>query len=83
MFQIRRITGNDCVASPSNSSPTVATVSRLCMHYFDSRAVFRVFDMSIDDAGWRLSRNAPGFSQRFTGTFADGGETIDGRWELC
>jgi len=53
------------------------------MHYFDSRAVFRVFDMSIDDAGWRLSRNAPGFSQRFTGTFADGGETIDGRWELC
>jgi hypothetical protein len=77
------ITENDRVASPSNSSPTLATVSRLCMHYFDSRGIFRVFDMSIDDAGWRLSRNASGFSQRFTGTFADSGETVHGHWELC
>jgi hypothetical protein len=77
------ITGRDRVDEPSNGGPRVATESRLCMHYFDSRGVFRVYEVSIDDAVWRLWRNAPGFSQRFTGTFADGGETIDGRWELC
>ena len=27
-------------------------------------------------------RNAPGFSQRFTGTFSDDGDTIDGLWKL-
>jgi hypothetical protein len=53
------------------------------MHYYDARGVFRIFDMSIDAKGWRLSRNAPGFSQRFTSTFEDGGATIYGRWELC
>jgi hypothetical protein len=77
------ITGRDRVEDASNLDPTAATESRLCMHYFDSRGVFRVYEVSIDDKGWRLWRDAPGFSQRFTGTFADGGETIDGRWQLC
>ena len=31
----------------------------------------------------RLWRDAPGFSQRFTGTFADRGDTIAGHWRLC
>jgi hypothetical protein len=66
-----------------NSGPAATGESRLCLHYFDSRGVFRVYDMSIDDARWRLWRDAPGFSQRFIGTFAEGGETINGRWELC
>jgi len=44
--------------------------------------VFRVFEVSAGD-DWRISRNAPGFSQRFTGTFADGGDAIVGRWQLC
>jgi hypothetical protein len=39
--------------------------------------------VSIDDESWRLWRSAPGFSQRYTGTFADGGDTIDGVWQLC
>lgn len=56
--------------------------SQLCMHYFDSRGVFRVYDASIDDSSWRLWRDAPGFSQRFTGTFAGAGGTIVGRWQL-
>jgi hypothetical protein len=77
------ITGRDRVDNARNSGRTVASDSRLCMHYFDSRGVFRVYDVSIDDAEWRIWRDAPGFSQRFIGTFADGGETIDGRWELC
>jgi len=53
------------------------------MHYFDSRGVFRVYDASIDDESWRFWRAAPGFSQRFTGTFADGGDTVVGRSQVC
>src|SRR5438128_4885324 len=37
--------------------------SGLSMHYFDSRGVFRVYGVSIDDA-LRIWRDAPGFSQR-------------------
>jgi hypothetical protein len=77
------ITEHDRVEKPSGSDPTATTGSHLRMHYFDSRGVFRVYEVSIDDRAWRLSRDAPGFSQRFTGVFADGGETIDGRWQLC
>jgi hypothetical protein len=56
--------------------------SRLRMHYYDSRGVFRVYDAGIDDTAWRWWRDAEGFSQRFTGTFQDGGDTIDGRSQL-
>jgi hypothetical protein len=56
---------------------------RLCMHYFDSRGVFRVYEASVDEAAWRLWRDAAGFSQRFTGTFGDGGDTIVGLWQVC
>jgi hypothetical protein len=36
-----------------------------------------------DAEAWRIWRDAPGFSQRFTGSFADNGDTIVGRWQLC
>lgn len=67
-------------SAPTNES--AETKSLLSMHYFDSRGVFRVYETSIDDEAWRLWRDAPGFSQRFTGTFADRGDTIAGQWEL-
>ena len=69
-------------ASVAAVSTAAATDSTLTMHYFDSRGVFRVYGVSIDEAAWRIWRNAPGFSQRFTGTFADADQTIDGLWEL-
>jgi hypothetical protein len=50
-------------------------------HYFDSRGVARVYAMTITDEAWELSREHPGFSQRFFGTFSDDGRTIEGRWE--
>jgi len=77
------VTGHDRVDGATGAAPAAAVQSHLRMHYFDSRGVFRVYDVSIDDAAWRLWRDAPGFSQRFTGTLADGGDTIVGRWHLC
>jgi hypothetical protein len=53
-------------------------------HYFDSRGVARVYDMTFADGVWELERSAsePDFSQRFTGRFSPDGESIVGRWEM-
>ena len=56
--------------------------SRLRMHYYDSRGVFRLYEVSIDLEAWRIWRDAPEFSQRFTGRFADNGNRIVGSWQL-
>ena len=61
---------------------TEAPAEALHMYYFDSRGVFRDLEASIDQQSWRVWRLAPGFSQRFTGTIADGGHTIDGLWQM-
>jgi hypothetical protein len=74
-------TGADRVGAHDDESAPKA--SRLCMHYFDSRGVFRVYEANIDADTWRLWRDAPGFSQRFEGRFADGGDTVVGLWRLC
>jgi hypothetical protein len=57
-------------------------------HYFDSRGVARVYRMSFDSGVWKLWREEADFSpldfsQRFTGTFSDDGNTIVGAWEIC
>jgi hypothetical protein len=57
--------------------------SKLSLHYYDSRGVFRTFRTSIDDQAWKFWNDSPGFAQRFTGTFADGGATINGLCQLC
>lgn len=57
--------------------------SHLSMHYFDSRGVFRLCDASIEAEAWKWSHEAPGFSQRFTGTFTDGDDTMVGVSQLC
>ena len=67
----------DRVEGDSAPAPT-----RLSGHYFDSRGVFRVYEVGIDAQAWRWWRDAPGFAQRFTGTFADGGNTIIGVSQL-
>ena len=56
------------------------TEGQLSMHYFDQRGVYRVYAVSLDQAKWRYWRDAPApdFSQRFTGTFSDDGNTITG-----
>jgi hypothetical protein len=52
------------------------------MHYFDSRGVFRVYETRVTGDAWQWWRDAAGFSQRFTGRFADGGDTIVGLSQL-
>jgi hypothetical protein len=53
------------------------------LHYFDQRGVTRLYLLSAEDGVWRYWRDAPGFSQRFTGTLSADGQTIDGVAELC
>ena len=54
---------------------------KVCQHYFDTRGVARVYEMSLSDGVWKLRRDHPDFSQRFTGTIAHDGQTIEGAWE--
>lgn len=56
------------------------TSEQFTMLYADSRDVFRVYQMSLSEGVWKLWRDAPEFSQRFTGTFDDG-DVIEGTWE--
>jgi hypothetical protein len=60
----------------------------LLQHYFDSRGVARVYEMTLGGGVWTLTRTTPDFSplsfaQRFVGRFSDDGMRIDGRWEIA
>ncbi|MGE5072691.1 MAG: hypothetical protein ACM3MF_04615 [Anaerolineae bacterium] len=52
------------------------------MLYFDERGVSRKYEVTLRDGVWKMWREAPGFSQRFTGTITDNGHTIQCQWEL-
>ena len=49
------------------------------MHYFDSRGVNRLYEMSLENEDWKMWRSSPGFSQRFIGTVRD--TAMTGYWE--
>jgi hypothetical protein len=65
-----------------DSISIIGATDDLQMHYFDSRGVHRIYEMSLRDGVLRIWRDAPGFSQRFTGTIADDGKGMAGVWEL-
>ena len=67
---------------PDAIAITGLTNNELLMHYFDSRGVFRVYSVSMTPQTWSFWRDDPEFSQRFTGTFGDGGDTITCRGEM-
>ncbi len=52
-----------------------------CMLHFDSRGVSRIYQMSLSGDTWKIWRDFPGFSQRFTGIFGEDDKTIHARWE--
>jgi hypothetical protein len=61
---------------------------RYLQHYFDSRGVARVYQMTLDGGVWKLWRVEADFSplafgQRFTGTISSDGQVIEGAWEIC
>jgi hypothetical protein len=56
----------------------------LAQHYFDTRGVNRLFDMTFERGVWTASRKAVGandFDQRLHATFGAGGNTITGEFE--
>src|SRR6266568_1376801 len=53
----------------------------LSQHYYDSRGVARVYQMTLDGREWKIWREAPGFWQCYTGVISDDGTTITGAWE--
>ena len=61
-------------------------IAEFRMHYFDSRGVTRLYRMSLRGSRWTLLRTEPDFAplpfaQRYVGTIADDGRSVDGRWE--
>lgn len=69
-----------CVIAPSEGGFT--------QHYFDSRGVVRIYRMTLVDRTWVLLRTTPDFTplefaQRYTGTFSEDGNRIDGRWDIA
>lgn len=71
-----------------DSISIIGDTGGLRMHYFDSRGVARIYQMSFMDGVWKLWRDTADFSpldfeQRFVGTFGNDGKTIDGRFEIC
>jgi hypothetical protein len=50
-------------------------------HYYDSRGVARIYQMTLDGGIWKLWREAPGFWQRYAGQISDDGNKITGAWE--
>ncbi len=55
---------------------------KIVQHYFDSRGVARVYDISLEDGVLRLWRDDD-WAQRYVGRFSDDGSTIEGAWERC
>ncbi|HEX8677723.1 MAG TPA: hypothetical protein VF700_10915 [Segetibacter sp.] len=52
------------------------------MMYFDDRKVSRKYDVSLQDGVLKWWRNAPGFSQRYSWTITDNGNTLIGIGQL-
>jgi hypothetical protein len=51
--------------------------------YADARGVHRVYAMGLSEGVWTLTRDQPGFRQRYTGRLSADGNTITGYWEMC
>ena len=58
-----------------------AAGDELLQHYFDSRGVHRVYEMSLSGGVWKMWREGEPFDQRFEATISEDGKTIAGRWE--
>jgi hypothetical protein len=76
----------DVPEAPDGLCVMAADGEEYMQHYFDSRGVVRIYEMSFADGVWKRWRETPDFSplnfwQRFEGTFSDDGNVIAARWE--
>jgi hypothetical protein len=74
---------NDHPDFPDSISILGMVDDRLCMSYFDSRGVHRVYETKVEGDVWRLSRDEPGFEQRLAATISEDGDVMSGTWELA
>jgi hypothetical protein len=70
-----------------DSISIIGDTGGLRMHYFDSRGIARIYELTLDGRVWRFSRSAPDFSplafkQRLAWTFSEDGRTISGTSEI-
>jgi Protein of unknown function (DUF1579) len=74
---------NEHPSAPSGISIIGLTEDRntFTQHYYDSRGVARVYQMTLAGREWKLWREAPGFWQRYTGVISTDGTTITGAWQ--
>jgi len=78
------------VAEAPDSLPIISVdlkTGAYTQHYYDSRGVARLYAMSLPEGVWTLTRESPDFTplefrQRFTGTFSEDRNTINGTWEI-
>ena len=68
-------------AAPDGIAIIGEAEGRYRQHYFDSRGVIRVYEMTLAGGEWRLWRDGPDFAQRFSGRFDASGDVISGAWE--
>ncbi|MGI2329096.1 hypothetical protein [Planococcus sp. YIM B11945] len=56
------------------------------LHYFDSRGITRLYQMTLENGAWTMLRDKADFTplsffQRFIGTIDEVGKVIEGSWE--
>jgi hypothetical protein len=56
---------------------------KLVMLFFDERKISRKYAVCVEGNVVKWWRNVPGFSQRYSWTLTDNGNTIIGKGELC
>jgi hypothetical protein len=72
--------------APDSCCVVVVQDGKFTQHYFDSRGVARLYEMTFDGRTWTLERTKPDFTplefhQRYVGTFSDDLTTITGEWQ--
>jgi hypothetical protein len=80
-FLTQRIVNDDPVPSAITIIGPSGEADTFAQHYYDSRGVARVYQMTLDGQEWKLWRESPGFWQRYTGVIAEDGTTITGAWQ--
>lgn len=74
-FLIQR-SSNDHPDFPDSISVIGFASEELTAHYFDSRGVFRIYRIAMEDDTLRMWRDEPGFSQRSEAKLSRDGRTL-------